>query len=161
MEELYVGNLASDTTEEEILALLILNSTTYFWEISLGRRQYTDNWRFNACVHMLMPQQFIERVLELNGLKSNSLEFVIQSLTKQVKLKQVVRVIIIDLFGISKVREGIRLSEVKIIGSSNQYRMKKSLQGKESIRLALSTSQKLPPESSYELMWKQPQGQKL
>ena len=160
MEELYVGNLASHTTEEEILALLVLNSTTYFWENSLGRRQYTDIWRFNACVHMLMPQLFIERV-ELNGLKSNSLEFVIQPLTEIMKLKQVVRVIIIHLFEISKVREWIRLSEVKIIGSSNQDRMKKSLQGKESVRLALSTSQKLPPESSYELMWKQPQGQKL
>ena len=70
MEDLYIGNLTNDTTEEEILAFLELDDTTYLRENSLARRQYTDNGRFAGCIINLMLQHFIETVLELNGLSS-------------------------------------------------------------------------------------------
>ena len=38
-EDLYIGNLTNDTTEEEILSLLGLGGTTYLREDSLVRRQ--------------------------------------------------------------------------------------------------------------------------
>ena len=72
MEDLYIGNLNNDTTEEDILALLGLDGTTYLYENSLARGQYTDNCRFDGCIHLRMPQQFIERVLELSGLSFNN-----------------------------------------------------------------------------------------
>ena len=43
MGDLYVGNLANDNREEEILAFLGLVSTTYLWYNNLARRQYTKN----------------------------------------------------------------------------------------------------------------------
>ena len=70
MEDLYIGNLTNDTTEEEILAFLELDDTTYLRENSLARRQYTDNGRFAGCILNWMLQHFIETVLELNGLSS-------------------------------------------------------------------------------------------
>ena len=51
MEDLYIGNLTNDTTEEEILALLALNGTTYLRENSLERMQFTDNGKFAGCIH--------------------------------------------------------------------------------------------------------------
>ena len=68
MEDLYIGNLTNDTTEEEIMALLGLDGTTHLRENSWAKRQYTDNGRFPGCIHVRMPQQFIETVLELDGL---------------------------------------------------------------------------------------------
>ena len=52
MEDLYIGNLTNDTTEEETLPLLGLDGTTYLNENSLARRQYTDNGRFSGCIHI-------------------------------------------------------------------------------------------------------------
>ena len=66
MEDLYIGNLTNDITEEEILAFLELDGTTYLRD----NRQYTDNGRFAGCIINLMLQHFIETVLELNGLSS-------------------------------------------------------------------------------------------
>ena len=68
MEDLYIGNLTNDTTEEEIMVLLGLDGTTHLRENSWAKRQYTDNGRFAGCIHVRMPQQFIETVLELDGL---------------------------------------------------------------------------------------------
>ena len=59
-EDLYIGNLTNDATEEEILALLGLDGTTHLRENTLSRRQYTDNGRFAGCIHVWIPQQFIE-----------------------------------------------------------------------------------------------------
>ena len=61
MEDLYIGNLTNDTTEEEILALLALNGTTYLRENSLERMQFTDNGKFAGCIHVRMPRQFIKQ----------------------------------------------------------------------------------------------------
>ena len=55
MEDLYIGNLTNDTTEEEILALLRLCGTTYLRENVLVRKQYTDNGRFAGCIHVRKP----------------------------------------------------------------------------------------------------------
>ena len=88
MEDLYIGNLTTDTTEEEILAPLGLDGTTHLSENSLARRQYTDNGRFAGCIHVRMPQQFIETVLELNGLSFKNRDPVIQPLTEMMKLQQ-------------------------------------------------------------------------
>ena len=55
MEDLYIGNLTNDTTEEEILALLRLGGTTYLRENVLVRKQYTDNGRFAGCIHVRKP----------------------------------------------------------------------------------------------------------
>ena len=87
MEDLYTGNLTKDITEEEILALLGLDGATYLCENSLARRQYTDNGRFAGCIHVRMPQRFIETVLELNGLSFKNRDLVIQSLTEMMKLQ--------------------------------------------------------------------------
>ena len=88
MEDLYIGNLTNGTTGEEILALLGLDGTTSLRENSLARRQYTDNWRFARCIHVRVSQQFIETVLELNGLSFNNRDLVIQPLTETMKLQQ-------------------------------------------------------------------------
>ena len=83
MEDLYIGNLNNDTTEEDILALLGLDGTTYLYENSLARGQYTGNCRFDGCMHVRMPQQFIERVLELNGLSFNNRDLLLSHLQKR------------------------------------------------------------------------------
>ena len=88
MEDLCIGNLANDSTEEEILPLLVLDGTTFIRENSLMRRQYTDNGRFAGCVHVLMPQQFIETISELDGLNFKNRDLVIQPLTELMKLQQ-------------------------------------------------------------------------
>ena len=88
MEDLCTGNLTNDTTKEEILALLALGSTTYLRENSLARRQYTDSGRFAGCIYVRMPQQFIETVLELNGLSFKNTNLVIQPLTEMMNLQQ-------------------------------------------------------------------------
>ena len=62
LEDLYIGNLTNDTTEEEILALLGLDGTTPLRENSLARKQYADNAKFLGCIHVRMPQQFVETV---------------------------------------------------------------------------------------------------
>ena len=82
MEDLCIGNLAND-----MLAFLGLDGTTYLWENSLARNQYTDNGRFAGCMHMGMPQQFIERVLDLNGKNFKNRDLVIQPLTEIMKLQ--------------------------------------------------------------------------
>ena len=87
MEDLYIGNLTNDTTEEEILALLRLGGTTYLRENGLVRKQYTDNRRFAGCIHVRKPQQFIETVLELNGLSFKNRDLVVQLLTEMIKLQ--------------------------------------------------------------------------
>ena len=74
MEDLCIGNLTNNTTEEEIMAPLGLNYTTHLRKNSLVRKQYTDNGRFAGCIHVRMPQQFIETVLEINGLSFKNLE---------------------------------------------------------------------------------------
>ena len=55
MEDLYIGNLTNDTTEEEILTLLRSGGTTYLRENVLVRKQYTDNGRFAGCIHVHKP----------------------------------------------------------------------------------------------------------
>ena len=85
---LHIGNLTNDTTEEEILALLALNGTTYLRENSLERMQFTDNGKFAGCIHVRMPRQFIETILELNGLGFKNRNLVIQPLTEMMKLQQ-------------------------------------------------------------------------
>ena len=55
MEDLYIGNLTNDTTEEEILALLGLDGNTYLRKNSLARRLYTDNGTFAGYIHVWMP----------------------------------------------------------------------------------------------------------
>ena len=87
MEDLHIGNLTNDTTEEEILALLGLGGTTYLSENSLSRGQYTDNGRFAGCIHVRTPQEFIETVLELNGLSFKNRDLIIQPLTEMMKLQ--------------------------------------------------------------------------
>ena len=87
MEDLYIGNLTNYTTQEEMLAPLELDGTTYLREDSLARKQYTDNGRFSGCIYMRMPQQFIETVLELNGLSFKNRDLVIQPLTDMMKLQ--------------------------------------------------------------------------
>ena len=88
MEDLYIGNLTNDTTEEEILALLALNGTTYLRENSLERMQFTDNGKFAGCIHVRMPRQFIETIFELNGLGFKNRNLVIQPLTEMMKSQQ-------------------------------------------------------------------------
>ena len=87
MEDLYIGNLTNYTTQEEMLALLELDGTTYLHENSLARKQCTDNGRFSGCIYVRMPQQFIETVLELNGLSFKNRDLVIQPLTEMMKLQ--------------------------------------------------------------------------
>ena len=70
------------TTEEDILALLGLDSTTYLRENSLASRQYTDNVRFAGCIHVRMPQQFRQTVLELNGLSFKKRDLLLSRLQK-------------------------------------------------------------------------------
>ena len=55
MEDLYIVNVSNDTTEEEILAFLGLDGTTYLRKNILARRQYTDNGKFTGCIHVRMP----------------------------------------------------------------------------------------------------------
>ena len=55
MENLYIGNLTNDTTEEEIFTLLGLDGNTYLHENSLARRLYTDNGTFAGYIHVWMP----------------------------------------------------------------------------------------------------------
>ena len=62
LENLYIGNLTNDTTEEEIFVLLGLDGTTNLRENSLARKQCADNGKFPGCIHVRMPQQFIETV---------------------------------------------------------------------------------------------------
>ena len=174
MEDLYNGNLTDDTTEEEIMALLGLDGRTYLRDNSLARRQYTDTGRFAGCIHVWIPQQFIETVFELNGLSFKKRELVIQSLTEMMKLQQSGKRNNYKPYGdlsllANKVgrgeemdipREGARLPQVKKIGSSNQYQADKPLLGKDVIRPALPTPWKLRPESRYGLtMGKHQQGQ--
>ena len=83
IEDLYTN----DTTEEEILALLGLDNTTYLRENNLARRQYTDNGRFAGCMHVSMLQQFIETVLELNGLSFKDRALFIQPIIEMMKLQ--------------------------------------------------------------------------
>ena len=87
MEDLYIANLTNNTREEETLTLLGLDGTTYLRENSLARKQYTDDGRFARCIHVRMPQQFIERVLELNGLSFKNRDLVIQPVTEIMKLQ--------------------------------------------------------------------------
>ena len=87
MEDLYVGNLTNDTTEEEILILLGLDGTTYLRKNSLARRQSTDSGRFAGCIIERMLQQFIETVLEFNELSFKNRDLVIQPLTEMMKLQ--------------------------------------------------------------------------
>ena len=77
MEDLYIGNLTNDTSEEELLALLGLDGFTYLCENRLARRHYTGNARFVGCIHVWMPQQFTETVLGLSGLSFKNADFVI------------------------------------------------------------------------------------
>ena len=58
MEDLYIGNVTDDTTDEEILLTLLgLDSTAYLREKSLLRmQQYTDNGRFAGYIHVRIPQ---------------------------------------------------------------------------------------------------------
>ena len=88
MEDLYIGNLTRDTTEEEILTPLRLGGIIYLRGNSLARRQYTDNGRFAGCIHVRIPQQFKETVLELNGLSFKNRDLVIYPLTEMMKLQQ-------------------------------------------------------------------------
>ena len=88
MEDLCIGNLTIDTSEDEILALLGLNSTAYLYKISLTRREFTDNGRFAGCIHVRMPQRFIETVLELIALSLKNRELVLQPPMKIRKLQQ-------------------------------------------------------------------------
>ena len=88
MEDLCIGNLTNDTTREQILALLGLDSTTYLRENRLARKQYTDSGRFAGCIHVRIPQQFIETVLELNGLSFKNTNLVTQPLTEMMNLQQ-------------------------------------------------------------------------
>ena len=69
------------------MAPLGLDGTTYLRGNSLVRRQYTGNGRFTGCIHVWMPQQFIETVLELNGLRFKDINLVIQPLTEMIKLQ--------------------------------------------------------------------------
>ena len=55
MEDLFISNLANDTTEKEILAIMGLDGATYLRKNNLARRQYTDNGRFAGCMHDRMP----------------------------------------------------------------------------------------------------------
>ena len=137
MEGLYVGNLANDTIEGDILALLGLDGTIYLRQNSFEREQYTDNGRFAGCIHVQMSQQFLERPLWLNGLKFKSRNIVTQSLKEMMKLQRGGKrnnytLYEVSLFGPSTVGrgermdtpgEGIRLPHVKIIGSRNEYRI--------------------------------------
>ena len=77
IEDLCIGNLTNNITEEEILAPLGLDVTTYLRENSLARKQYTGNGGFAGNIHVQMPQQFIETVLEINGLSFKNRNFVI------------------------------------------------------------------------------------
>ena len=85
MEDLYVGNLANDTTQQEILVLLGLDGTTYLRENNLARMLCPKNRRFNWCMHVRMPQQFTERFLGLSALNFKSRDFVIHLLTEMIK----------------------------------------------------------------------------
>ena len=87
MEDLFISNLANDTTEEEILAIMGLDGTTYLRKNNLARRQYTDNGRFSGCIHDRMPQQFIDS-LKINGLSFKNRDLAIQPLTEMMKLQQ-------------------------------------------------------------------------
>ena len=79
MEDFLTGNLTNDITEEEIFPFLLLDGTTYLRENSLARKQYTGNARFAGCIHVRIPQQFMETVLKINVLSFRHL--VIQLLT--------------------------------------------------------------------------------
>ena len=46
MENLYIDNLTNDTTEEDISAILGLDSATNIRENSLAKKQYRDNGSF-------------------------------------------------------------------------------------------------------------------
>ena len=165
MEDLCIGNLTNDTTEEEILALPGLDSTTHLRENSLARRQYIDNGRFAGCIHVRMPQQFIETVLELSGLSFKNRDLVIKPLTEMMKLQQSGKRKIYTPYGYlspwaKKGGEGRgngysqgggQASTRQKIGSSNQDLTDKFLLGKEIIRLALPTPRKARPESRYGL----------
>ena len=86
MEGFLTGNLINDITEEEIFPFLVLGGTTYLRESSLARKQCTGNWRFAGCIHLRMPQKFIETVLKINGLSFKNRHLVIQLLTEMMKL---------------------------------------------------------------------------
>ena len=117
---------------------------------------------------MRLPQQFIEIVLELNGLTFKNRDLVIQPLTKMMKLQ--LRGKINDYtpygslpFWVKKGRksrgygysQGGCRNSMREKNSSNQDQTIKSLLGKEIIRLALPTPGKVCPESRYGLtMWK-------
>ena len=152
-----------------------LGSITYLRENSLGRRQYTDNGRFVGCIHVRMLQHFTQTVLELTGLSFKNRDLVIQRLTEMMKLQQGDMKNLYTFYGglsfrLSEVgrreemdipRDAERLSHVKKLNSSNQKQTDKSLLGKESIRPAILTPQKVRLESRYGLtMWKHLQGQK-
>ena len=68
--------------QEEILALLGLDGTTYLRKNSLARKQYTDSGRFADCIAVRMPQQFIDTVLELNGLSFKNRDLLFGRLQK-------------------------------------------------------------------------------
>ena len=174
MEDLYIANFTDDTTEEEIVALLGLGSTTYLCESSLARRQYTDNGRFAGCIHVRIPQKSIETVLELNGLSFKNRDLVIQPLTEMKKLQLSKRNNYTPYRGLSfwtkqcgeergngYFRERGQASTRQKISSSNQDQMDKSLLGKEIIRLPLPIPWKAPLESRYGFaIWKHHQRQK-
>ena len=116
MEDLCIGNLTNNTREEEILAPLGLNYTTYLRKNSLVRKQYTDNGRFAGCIHVRMPQQFIETVLEINGLSFKNLgNLLLSRLQKWWRCNWEVRGIILHIIevsplGLGKVGRGEKMN---------------------------------------------------
>ena len=44
--------------------------------------------RFAGCIHVWMPQQFIQTVVELDGLSLKNRDLVIQPFTEMMKLEQ-------------------------------------------------------------------------
>ena len=158
MEDLYVGNLANVTTQQEILVLLGLDGTTYLRENNLARMQCPKNRRFNWCMHVRMPQQFTERFLGLSALNFKSRDFVIHLLTEMIK----------SLLGGKKnnvtsyggLSFPAKPGEIFLGAGQVSTRQKIVSSNQESVKPALPIPRKGHLESRYGLtMWKHLQGQ--
>ena len=85
-KEIYIGNIDNSVTEEEVRELFGLNSTKYL-RVSLSEitKDFEENGRFAGCFLLMIPQYFVESILEANGSKFRNRYLVVQPYTDMLR----------------------------------------------------------------------------
>ena len=78
MTKLYIGNITTDTTEEDIIQLFGLNSTAYLRDNSTVQVFYHTNSKFRSYAIVQIFHRYAIELLKLNGLEYKSRKLIVE-----------------------------------------------------------------------------------